>query len=97
MSAFPGKVRVAGISEIRGEKVFVLELLQARNPQWTYRPFFAKFDPEASWFDDLKPAFGAHRFFFDAGLEFPVLTSVPKKLPVLAGYTNGHWAATVGE
>lgn len=97
MSAFPGKVRVAGISEIRGEKVFVLELLQARNPQWTYRPFFAKFDPEASWFDDLKPAFGEDRFFFDAGLESPVLTSAPKKLPVLAGYSNGHRAAAVGE
>ena len=97
MSAFPGKVRVAGISEIRGEKVFVLELLQARNPQWTYRPFFAQFDPEASWFDDLKPAFGEDRFFFDAGLESAVLPSPPKKLPVLAGYTNGHRAAAVGE
>ena len=97
MSAFPGKVRVAGISEIGGEKVFVLELLQARNPQWTYRPFFAKFDPEASWFDDLKPAFGEDRFFFDAGLESAVLPSPPKKLPVLAGYTNGHRAAAVGE
>jgi len=32
MSAGPGKVRIVGISEIRGEKVFVLEFLQGRNP-----------------------------------------------------------------
>ena len=45
MSAFPGKVRVSGIAEIRGEKTFVLEVIQGRNPDWVYRPFFAQFDP----------------------------------------------------
>jgi len=44
MSALPGKVSVEGITEIRGEKVFVLTMLQARNPKWAKRPFFAKFD-----------------------------------------------------
>ena len=97
MSAFPGKVRVAGIAEIHGEQVFVLELLQARNPEWANRPFFAKFDPEASWFDDLKPAFGEDRFFFEEGLASQVLTSAPRKPPVMAGYSNGHRTAAVGE
>jgi L-lysine 2,3-aminomutase len=97
MSVFPGKVRVAGISEIRGEKVFVLELIQGRNPEWTNRPFFAKFDPNASWFDDLQPAFGEDRFFFDASAASPVLTSSSRKLPVFAGYSNGHRPAAVGE
>ena len=97
MLAFPGKVRVAGISEVHGEKVFVLELIQARNPEWANQPFFAKFDPEASWFDDLKPAFGKDRFFFDAGLGSQVLTSAPRKPPVLAGYSNGHRTAALGE
>ncbi|MGD1910743.1 MAG: hypothetical protein ACFB2X_07780 [Rivularia sp. (in: cyanobacteria)] len=48
MSALPGKVKLEGISEIQGEKVFVLSFLEARNPEWCNRPFFASFDPEAT-------------------------------------------------
>lgn len=55
MSAFPGKVHILGVREIYGEKVFVLEYLQARNPGLVRRPFFAKFDPYATWFDELQP------------------------------------------
>ncbi|MFM0736489.1 lysine 2,3-aminomutase [Paraburkholderia xenovorans] len=65
MSAFPGKVMVDGIVEIAGEKVFALQFLQARNPEWVRRPFYAKFDPQATWLDELVPAFGAKRFFFE--------------------------------
>jgi KamA family protein len=64
MSATPGKVVVEGVTEVAGEKVFVLKLLQGRNPKWVQRPFFARFDPEATWLDDLRPAFGEERFFF---------------------------------
>lgn len=64
MSASPGKVLVDGVAEIRGEKVFVLQFLQARRPEWVRRPFFARFDPAATWLDDLRPAFGEDRFFF---------------------------------
>ncbi|WP_430442758.1 MAG: KamA family radical SAM protein [Pseudomonas piscis] len=65
MSAFPGKVMIDGITEIAGEKVFVLQFLQARNPLWVRRPFFAKFDSKATWLDELVPAFGEKRFFFE--------------------------------
>lgn len=65
MSANPGKVMIDGIATIHGEKVFVLNLLQARNPEWVRQPFFAKYDETASWFDDLKPAFGEDKFFFE--------------------------------
>lgn len=65
MSAFPGKVRVAGVTEVAGEKVFVLEFIQARNPEWVGRPFFARFDAEAHWLNQLRPAFGRERFFFE--------------------------------
>ena len=65
MSAFPGKVRVVGTAELEGEKVFVMEMLQGRNPEWVGRPFFAKYDPWAVWLDDLRPAFGEEEFFFD--------------------------------
>ncbi len=64
MSAFPGKVRVNGVAEVGGEKVFVLEFLQGRNPDWVGRPFFAKYDEKAAWLDDLKPAFG-EKFFYE--------------------------------
>jgi L-lysine 2,3-aminomutase len=64
MSCLPGKVAIEGITEIRGEKVFVLTLLQARNPEWVKRPFFAKYDPNISWYNELMPAFGKDKFFF---------------------------------
>jgi len=65
MSAGPGKVEIQGITEINGEKVFVLRFIQARNPDWAQQPFFARFDPEATWLHELKPAFGAEKFFFE--------------------------------
>ncbi len=64
MSALPGKVQIDGITEINGEKVIVLQLLQARNPEWVRRPFFARFNPKATWLTDLWPAFGEEKFFF---------------------------------
>jgi L-lysine 2,3-aminomutase len=65
MSAHPGKVQILGVSEVRREKVFVMRMLQGRNPDWVARPFFAKYDPDAVWFTDLKPAFDEDHFFFD--------------------------------
>ncbi|MFC9535518.1 KamA family radical SAM protein [Streptomyces sp. NPDC056975] len=62
MSAMPGKVSVDGITEVGGEKVFVLHLIQARDPALVNRPFFAAYDEDATWFTDLKPAFGASQF-----------------------------------
>jgi KamA family protein len=64
MSAGPGKVEVQGTAEINGDKVFVLRFIQGRNPEWVNRPFFARFNENAVWLDDLEPAFGETRFFF---------------------------------
>ena len=64
MSAGPGKVEVQGVSEVAGEKVFVLRFIQARNPEWVQRPFFAKYDETATWLNDLQPAFGEEKFFW---------------------------------
>jgi len=69
MSCTPGKVHVLGIEEVGGEKVFVLKFLQGRNPAWTDRVFFAQYDPKAAWMDDLKPAFGQDKFFFEDELK----------------------------
>ncbi len=65
MSANPGKIQILGVSEVNNEKVFVMRFIQGRNPDWVARPFFAKYDPEATWYDDLRPAFGAPEFFFE--------------------------------
>ena len=68
MSATPGKVHVLGVSEINGQKVMALQLLQGRESEWVGVPFFAKYDENAIWLDDLEPAFG-ERFFFEDELE----------------------------
>ncbi|MDR1518898.1 MAG: lysine 2,3-aminomutase [Planctomycetota bacterium] len=68
MSAYPGKVEILGFDETGGEKAVMLRFIQGRNPDWTNRPFFARFDPEAVWFDQLRPAFGKPHFFFEEEL-----------------------------
>ena len=65
MSAYPGKVAVRGVKEIKGEKMFIINFLQCRNPDLVGIPFFAKFDAEATWLDQLKPAFGEEKFFYE--------------------------------
>jgi L-lysine 2,3-aminomutase len=65
MSATPGKVLIDGVANVQGQQVFVLKFLQARDPDWVGRPFFARFDPEATWLDDLEPAFGEREFFYE--------------------------------
>lgn len=92
MSAFPGKVMVDGIVEIGGEKLFALQFLQARNPDWVRRPFYAKFDPEATWLDDLVPAFGETHFFFDEPGQ-PSGHAVPHAVPIFAKTTPAASAA----
>jgi KamA family protein len=65
MSANPGKVQVLGVTKVCGEKVFVLQFLQGRNPDWAGKPFFARYDKNAKWLSELRPAFNEERFFFE--------------------------------
>lgn len=69
MSALPGKVQVLGISEIAGEKIITLRMIQGRNPDWAAKPFFAEYDDQALWYTDLRPAFREEKFFFQDELE----------------------------
>jgi KamA family protein len=64
MSATPGKVCVDGVTQVAGQHVFVLHMIQARDPSLVGRPFFAHYDPAAVWLTDLRPAF-ADRFPFE--------------------------------
>jgi hypothetical protein len=73
MSATPGKVCVDGVTEIGGDKFFVLHMIQARDPSLVGRPFFARFDPHAVWLSDLVPAFTARFPFEDMPAEPPGL------------------------
>jgi KamA family protein len=68
MSDHAGKIHIIGIQEVNDEKVFILRFIQARNPSWVDIPFFAKYDPKATWFNQLKPAFGKEKFFFEEKL-----------------------------
>ncbi|MGS2648710.1 KamA family radical SAM protein [Streptosporangium sp. G12] len=70
MSATPGKVCLDGVAEVAGQKVFVLHLIQARDPELVGRPFFARYDPNAVWLTDLRPVF-ADRFPFEPATVAP--------------------------
>ncbi|GAA3745810.1 KamA family radical SAM protein [Spinactinospora alkalitolerans] len=65
MSATPGKVCVDGVTEVGGEKLFVLRFLQARDPELVAKPFFAKYDEKATWLFDLEPGLGATHFPYE--------------------------------
>lgn len=82
MSATPGKIEVQGVTEIAGQKVFVLRMIQGRDPSWVQRPFFAEFDPEATWIDQLRPAFGESSFFFETEQAERNQSTLRRALPV---------------
>lgn len=69
MSANPGKIQVLGVADAGGKKVITMRFLQGRNPDWVQRPFFAEYDENARWIDELRPAFGEEKFFFEEEME----------------------------
>lgn len=69
MSCLPGKIHLVGVSEVKDEKVMVFRMIQGRNSDWAAKPFFAEYDEEATWYTDLKPAFGEDKFFFSDELD----------------------------
>ena len=64
MSCFPGKCHILGVTEVGGQRAFCLEYLQAREPDLVRRPFFARYDSRASWFDQLEPLSESDEPFF---------------------------------
>ena len=75
MSATPGKVLVDGVVKINEKKVITLRFIQGRNPDWVGKPFFAEYDENAIWLDELKPAF-EEKFFFEDELESKYLSKI---------------------
>jgi len=65
MSCEPGKVCVIGVYN----DMIMLQFLQARNPEWCKNPFFAKYNENASWINELKPYNGNDRFFYENELK----------------------------
>jgi L-lysine 2,3-aminomutase len=72
MSCTPGKVEVTGVEEIMGHKAFVLRFLQCRDESWIGRVFFAKYDENAIWYDDLEPLPGMELPWNEQGLPKPL-------------------------
>jgi KamA family protein len=64
MSCYFGKVQVLGVEKIFNRKVFVMRFIQGREPDWVARPFFAEYDPDATWITQLNPIF-CDKFFFE--------------------------------
>jgi len=64
MSTNPGKILILGCPEINGEKVIALSFIQGRDADWVLKPFFAKYNENAKWIDELKPAFQEEEDFF---------------------------------
>jgi len=69
MSSDPGKVEIQGIVEINGEKAIALRFIQGRVADWVQKPFYAKYDEQATWLNHLKPAFNESSFFFEKEFE----------------------------
>jgi L-lysine 2,3-aminomutase len=76
MSTMPGKIQIIGITNIGNSRIIVLKFIQGRNPNWVGRPFFAKYDINATWIDELEPAF-SKKFFYEYDL--PEYTSDNKR------------------
>ncbi len=69
MSCLPGKIQILGVADIQGVKALTFRMIQGRNPEWVDRPFFTEYNDNAIWHDDLKPAFGEDKFFFENELD----------------------------
>jgi KamA family protein len=65
----PSMSCLPGVCEAQGKKVLTFRMIQGRNPDWVARPFHAEYDEKATWFSDLKPAFGEEKFFFQDELD----------------------------
>ncbi len=64
MSALHGKIKIDGIPEINQKKYISMSFIQGRSSDWVKKPFFAEYNENACWIDELKPAFGDKTFFF---------------------------------
>lgn len=54
MSARPGKVLVDGVVELGDQLAFSLKMIRSRDPAPAHRIEFARFDPLATWLDQLE-------------------------------------------
>lgn len=69
MSSDPGKIEIQGIVEIKGERAIALRFIQGRVANWVQKPFYAKYNEQATWLNHLEPAFGETSFFFEEEFE----------------------------
>lgn len=64
MSSQFGKILFLGIAKMCDKFVKVFTMIQGRNNDWVNKPFFAEYNENAGWIDEIKPAFGEEKFFF---------------------------------
>ncbi|MCB9846634.1 MAG: lysine 2,3-aminomutase [Phycisphaeraceae bacterium] len=64
MSCLPGKCHILGVTNIGGRRAFCLQFLQHRDASLVRQPFFAAYDPRATWFDKLRPLTASDEPYF---------------------------------
>lgn len=69
MSCTAGKILIDGTVNINEKKLFVLKFIQGRDPEWVNRTFFARYNENASWINELEPAFDEPEFFYEKQLQ----------------------------
>ncbi|MGW6916415.1 KamA family radical SAM protein [Kitasatospora sp. NPDC054939] len=79
MSATRGKVVVDGVAEVAGRPAIALRYLQARDPAIVGRPFFAAYDPRATWVTDLEPLFPSDAPYLDQQDPAPDVRTSPQE------------------
>jgi L-lysine 2,3-aminomutase len=92
MSTSLGKVVVDGVATLASQELFCLRYIQARDPSWVGRPFFARLNPSAAWMDDLVPAAGSDPAFF-GGRTSPSRQPLPGRDPA-AEHVHRNLSAT---
>ena len=80
MATALGKVVIDGVSSTPLGTVFVCRFLRARDPGLVGIPFFAQYDEKAVWLDELRPAFGEERFFFQTDVDTTITQSSSDEL-----------------
>jgi L-lysine 2,3-aminomutase len=68
MTSSAGKVTIIGTTMIKGEKLFALKFVEARNMEWLDRVYLAKYDEQENIVELLKP-FEGDRYFYENELQ----------------------------
>lgn len=68
MTSSAGKTSLLGVTEVKGEKLFVLKFNESRNMEWMDQVYLAKYDEKQTVIERLEP-YGSGKYFYEDELE----------------------------